>query len=313
MKEISFNNFNYTINTYKALLILSVVIYHFMSAGNEITQWIKQAFSYFQMPVFFGISGYLIKRFLYTISFTELKKKYFYRIVIPYILAYTFYSLIQLSIINPLYTNNHLWFIPAFLIMIFCTYWVEKFNINRYFVFSIALSFTLGWLSFVVPGDGIQIAYYIGDKRYYYYFIFFYFGYLLRNYDAVFTTSIKVNFLIALISGIILFFFVQSATFLYSFSFIIFNLSVILLLIRYAQYKKDVNIPLISDLGSYTLPVYLWHMAPLYLMWKVRDLYHIHGLLYISAFFSLFILMVYLILKTKNTLFNKIFITGTYK
>ncbi|MDP3465857.1 MAG: acyltransferase family protein [Sulfuricurvum sp.] len=305
---------NETLNAIKAILIFLVVIGHLMSGGNELTRLIKEVLSGFRMPLFFGISGFLIKKALFTASASELGNKYYHRIIIPYALAFIVYSIVNLSIINPLYPSNHMWFIPAFLLMIVYIFFIERFNINRLAVLIFAAIFTMPWLAFVHPGSGDEIAYYLGDKRYYYYFVFFYFGYMLRNYSEKLYIPKFIYIFILMTSGYLLFVNnTSAANYLYSINSLLFNLSLILVVIKFAQKYTSLKIPIISDLGSYTLPIYLWHMLPLFLMWKIRDTYHINGFIYLFSYFILLSLLIYIIVKSKDTLFGKIFITGAHK
>jgi fucose 4-O-acetylase-like acetyltransferase len=305
---------NETFNTIKAVLVFLVVLGHLMSAGNELTQFIKQVLSTFRMPLFFGVSGFLIKKSLFSLPASELGNKYYHRIIIPYALAFIVYSIMNMSLLNPLYPVNHMWFIPAFLLMIGYIFFIEKFNINRLAVLVSASVFTMIWLAFVYPGSGKEIAYYFGDKRYYYFFVFFYFGYMLRNYPEKIQISKPIYLILLIVTGFSLFVtYTSIMNYYYSVSFVLFNLSLIFIVINFAQRHTDIKIPIISDLGSYTLPIYLWHMLPLFFMWYIRDTYRINGIIYLFSYFILLSLLIYVIVKSKDTLFNKIFISGTSK
>lgn len=307
-------SWNETLNTIKAFLILSVVIYHLMSAGNPLSKTIVHILGMFQMPLFFGVSGFLIKKSLFTLPTSDLGNKYYHRILVPYILAFITFSIVKMSILNPLYPANHMWFIPAFLLMIGYIFLIERFDINRLAVLAVASSFTMLWLTFVSPGSGEEIAYYLGDKRYYYFFVFLYFGYMLRNYPEKIQIPRLLYTLVLLLGGFDLFIINTSViNYYYSVSFLLFNLSLTFIVITFAQRYTDIKIPIISDLGSYTLPIYLWHMLPLFFMWKLRDTYHIHGIAYLGSYFILLSIMIYLIVKSKDTYFTKVFLTGTHK
>lgn len=307
-------SWNETLNTIKAFLILSVVVYHLMSAGSPVTKIIVNILSMFQMPLFFGVSGFLIKKSLFTFPASELGNKYYHRILIPYFLAFIVFSIVKMSVLNPLYPANHMWFIPAFLLMIGYIFLIERFDINRLAVLVVSAVFTTIWLTFVSPGNGEEIAYYLGDKRYYYFFVFLYFGYMLRNYPEKIQLHRLIYPLIFLFGGFLLFFLNTSVmNYHYSVGFLLFNLSLIFIVITFAQHYTNIKIPIISDLGSYTLPIYLWHMLPLFFMWKLRDIYHIHGIAYLGSYFILLAIMIYLIVKSKDTYFTRVFLTGTYK
>lgn len=303
---------NYTIETIKALLILSVILWHFMSGQNPFTRGLISLLSVFTMPLFFGISGFLLKKELFTKSLSKLLSKYFYRLVIPFIFAYFIFSLVQGTIINPLYPWFHLWYIPAFLLMLIYLYIIEHLNINKLIIFIFSATLTFFWLSFFQEGPSSEFLYYLGDKRYYYYFVFLYFGYLLRNYSETFQIPTWLAFAIFTLSALYLFISNdhKSMNFLHSFNFLLFNLSFIFLTIYLAKRFSNIKIPIISQLGAITLPVYLWHILPLLFIWKLRDIYHINGLLYIGLFIILLTSLIFLIIKSKETRFTKMFITG---
>ncbi|MFA6630026.1 MAG: acyltransferase family protein [Sulfuricurvum sp.] len=307
-------SWNETLNTIKAFLILSVVVYHLMSAGSPVTKIIVNILGMFQMPLFFGISGFLIKKSLFSLPTSELGTKYYRRIIIPYLLAFIVYSIVKMSILNPLYPANHMWFIPAFLLMIGYVFLIERFHFNQLGVLIAASLFTAVWLTFVSPGNGDEIAYYLGDKRYYYFFVFLYFGYILRNYPEKIQLPRLFYPLILLLSGFVLFIIKTSVmNYYYSIGFLLFNLSLTFIIITFAQRHTGIKIPIISNLGSYTLPIYLWHMLPLFFMWKIRDIYHIQGIAYLGSYFILLSVMIYFIVKSKNTYFTRVFLTGTHK
>jgi fucose 4-O-acetylase-like acetyltransferase len=303
---------NNTIDTIKALLILCVILWHLMSGQNSFTKEAIYFLSVFTMPLFFGISGFLLKKELLSKTFAQLLNKYFYRLIIPFIFAYLIFSLLQRTIINPIYPWFHLWFIPAFLLYIIYLYIIEHFDLNKLIVFISLFTLTFFWLSFFKEGPTSEFLYYLGDKRFYYYFVFLFFGYVLRNYPEKFKISLWIVFTAFVLSALYLFVFNSNklSTFLYSLNFLFFNLSFIFLTIYLAKHFTNIKIPIFSKLGAITLPIYLWHVLPLLLTWKLRDMYHINGLLYIGLFFILLAIFIYLILKTKETRFTKILITG---
>lgn len=303
---------NDSFNTIKIVLIILIIIGHLMSGHTHLTHIIKGILSNFRVALFFGVSGYLLKKELFIQPFSSLFEKYFHRLMIPYLFAYFIYSVLEGKIINPLYTDSHLWFIPAFVLMIFYTYIIEHLNLNPIKVFIFLYTLTFLWISFVKPGDSNHIMYYLGDKRYYYFFVFLYFGYILRNYPEKFNFPLWFTAPIVGICGFYLFTLTNQTEpgFIYSLNWLLFRLSLIALTIKIATHFTDIKIPVISNLGSITLPIYLWHMVPLMAMWKLREVYHIVGWQYLILYFLALSALIILIQKTKETKFTKMFITG---
>jgi fucose 4-O-acetylase-like acetyltransferase len=312
LQETTINR-NETLDTVKAVLILLVIIGHLLSAQSPLSFLLHKIIYSFHIPLFLGISGYLIKRSLMSLSLSEIINKYFFRMAIPFLVAFIVFSILNMSL-NLLYPYYHLWFIPAFLLMILYTYIIEKLNIHRLAILLASSLFTVAWLSFYNPGDGKEIAYYFGDKRFYYDFIYFYFGYMLRNYP----TLIRFNFwlyvfFLLLTTYTIFFLHLSLPGFLYSVSSLFFNLSLIFLVITLSLKSTNIRIPIFTALGSYTLPIYLWHILPLLLMIKIKNTYHIDGITYFSLYFLFLAILIYVIVKFKETFITKVFFTGTYK
>lgn len=303
---------NHTINTIKAVLILFVILWHLMSGQNTFTRSIITFIATFTMPLFFGVSGFLLKKELFFKPFLQFLYKYFHRLIVPFIFAYLIFSLVQGQFISLLYPWFHLWFIPAFLFILILIYVFEHMHINKFITLILSASFTLLYLSFFREGPNEEFLYYLGDKHYYYEFVFLYFGYFIRNYSEKFQLSTWKFLIIFILSALYLFLFNEqkSANFVCSLTSLSFNLSLIFLTINFAKHFTNIKIPIISTLGEITLPIYLLHVLPLLLMWKLRDVYYIHGVFFIGLFFVLLTILIYLILKTKDTKFTKIFITG---
>ena len=306
---------NDTFDTLKALLIFSVIIMHLMSGQSHLAHTIMLVISSFYMALFFGISGYLLKREHFTQPFVILSTKYYYRLIIPYLFAYIIFSSYKGEFISFLYPWFHMWFIPAFLLFLLYIYIIEYFNINRTIILLLSIAFTIFWISNFEPGAGNDILYYIGDKRYYYYFVFLYFGYILRNYSEINKFSLFISFIVVGFSGYFIFYFsnYNNFGFLYSLNWISFRLSLIVLVIYFSNRFTNIKIPIISDLGSITLPIYLWHVLPLLLLWNFRDNYNLHGIWYYVVYFLMLSFLILSIQKTKKTYFGKTFIIGEHK
>lgn len=158
---------NRSINAVKGCLILTVVIGHVL-LGTLDGNILRYVIYSFHMPAFFFISGYLFKKDkLCALSFTSLIRKYWKRMLLPWLLAWLVYTSIQMrhdfsvisllsNIANPWY---HLWFIPELMFDICITWSVfrlaknAKNSLSCYvLLFVIALfSFNLYHTQYVLP------------------------------------------------------------------------------------------------------------------------------------------------------------------
>lgn len=152
---------------------------------------------YIQAPILFSSSGFLLqeKTFLNK-KFIDLIKKYFFRLIIPYLIAwsiffiYYYYDLIInhtltiefvfSSIILPEY---HLWFIPSLIAFIIFTWIIKRINISDYLIFIAIILITI--LIVILFNYHILNSYKLFDnlinKYRPDYYIFFFLGYSLRN------------------------------------------------------------------------------------------------------------------------------------
>ena len=130
---------NANIDFLKGILILLVILGHILP-GSIRHNLPRYAIYSFHMPLFIGICGYLLRpSSLGELSFLSLVKKYFFRAILPWIIAFhLFYGLrffnnpINFTTENYLeslryFTPAHLWFIPGFLTYIFLTWLMIKF------------------------------------------------------------------------------------------------------------------------------------------------------------------------------------------
>ena len=305
---------NDTVDTVKGFLILSVILGHLMSGGQPVTRFIIDLLYTFHMALFFGVSGYLLKKELFTLPLVDIGLKYFYRIGIPFILAYVIYSLMKLEIISLLYPWFHLWFIPAFLIMIMYIYFIEKYKIAHSLVLLLTALFTIIWLTLFGPGSSENVLWMLADKRYYYYFVFMYFGFLLRNYfsSKIETRELLMATVIIVISFSLLFLYDAKAhsKLLVAVNFVAFNLALIYVVIGITQKVNTLRVFLITWIGTMTLPIYLWHVLPLVFIRGILKEYELSGVVQMILYICLLSILLFLINGFRKTSFGRVCITG---
>ncbi len=195
----------------RGLLMVLVVLSHCLPPSLPVFVLFS-----FHMPLFLGISGFLIKReFICQASVGQIIQKYLFRMLIPWLIAVGVYLIWRIShgvsirfseeILYPYY---HLWFVPALLAMVLLVKGVESARIHWKLVAVVSLAMCLGWyLFYKEPSDNPSIPwlYWLGDKRLYGYFGFFYLGYLLRS-GIIRLPAIPqaITFVVAVISLVVL-------------------------------------------------------------------------------------------------------------
>lgn len=129
---------SHTIDFVKGLLIIFVVIGHAIpgTLKESLVRWLIYSF---HMPLFMGVSGFLVNGDkLNKLTWKEFATKYLHRIIIPWILAVSFfyivtsvgsYSVISLvkAFIKPYY---HLWFGIAYCVYLLITKVLQEFTIG---------------------------------------------------------------------------------------------------------------------------------------------------------------------------------------
>ncbi|MDO9207679.1 MAG: acyltransferase family protein [Sulfuricurvum sp.] len=301
--------YNHTLDATKGILILLVIFGHILS-GGELSGYIKYSIYAFHMPLFFGISGFMLKKELFSIPFTDLTKKYFHRLIIPFIFAYVVYSLIEVQLFDPLYPWFHLWFVPAFLLFILYLYIIEYFKINILLMLLISFTFSILWTGYYSFKAEIDGFYFMGDKRFYYDFVFLLFGYYLRNYAKLFNLNWLILSILFVCSAIDVFILNSQAeiTFIYSASWVVFNLSLIYITLRLASIFSSIKIPLINQIGQASLPIYLWHIVPLLIVQEIFT-----GYFYLLSYLVGVSVIIGIVLRLRETKFGKVILFGSGK
>jgi fucose 4-O-acetylase-like acetyltransferase len=189
---------NPNIDLVKGALILLVILGHIIP--GTLSERFSRYFIYsFHMPLFIGISGYLIlDSKLKDYTFVQLVKKYWSRVLFPWLIAVNVYFLINnfSSIINTrtivleeylnayLYPYYHLWFILGFLGYIFLTWFLLKRGVKLWqilivsFVLSLVSKYRMLTSQNELVMDIINYIHY--DLRLFFY-VFFVLGMFLRK------------------------------------------------------------------------------------------------------------------------------------
>ncbi len=132
-----FSKRNPNIDFLKGLLIFLVIAGHLLSGSirGSLPRYLIYSF---HMPLFIALTGYLIRpEGLLSLTFPALIRKYFYRLLLPWLLALQiFYLVNHLGCLDTLSLSSylssywdiyfHLWYIPGLLVWIFLSYFLLK-------------------------------------------------------------------------------------------------------------------------------------------------------------------------------------------
>lgn len=285
------------IDRLRGWLIILVLIGHIV-LGSVHDNVIRYSIYAFHMPLFIGLTGYLInaetlKRSL--ISQTAIR--YWWRVLFPFAFTFVFFTAILmvhafeegrittkllLSFFHSPY--YHLWFVPTLVI------WVVAFSLLL--KSKISLSYTLLFfllVSFVWAGvptaEHWPVVASVLSKKVIYFFSFFLFGAWLRtsssrNLRAIFSDfKVLPLTLIVACAGLYLLNIGFEKSVLRAAVWLLMNIALITLLIDMSISNTRIKPSFISEMGRHSLPIYLWHFAPLFVL-KGLDIHHTHILAY---------------------------------
>lgn len=128
-----------------------------------------------------------------------------------------------------------------------------------------------------------------GDKRFYYFFTYYFIGY----YYASRKPSLNNDYLvISLIVGTILYGFSESEI-LIGLGKTVANISIILLTLSFCV-NSDYKSSFLAKIGRVSLPIYLWHVAPLLILKKLpitENIYYLSSMIIFTIFIYALILL----------------------
>jgi fucose 4-O-acetylase-like acetyltransferase len=285
------NERNEAFDAIKGLLIVFVILGHVL-LGSISENLGREIIYFFHMPLFLAVTGYFVKDTLLKQAPLDILKKYTHRMLIPFIVAFIFYTTVTLFLGDSLtfktvvakflYPYYHLWYVPAVMLFIFYIKILE--SIPRTSSALVLVFFSLLVVFFEGHGQHMHdgtVYKLLGDKRFYYFFIYFYAGYYLSsrqlNIDKDMTLSIFVI-------GLLCYGYSDNA-FLIGLGKSVANISMILLLLssfKNAVYKSS----FLGVIGKVSLPIYLWHVLPLIILKKlpisVFEYYSLSAFIFIS-------------------------------
>ncbi len=255
----------------KGILIILVIIGH-MKTESLIDGYLHFTIYSFHLTLLIGISGFLLnQRFIENSTISNLFKKYFLRLLLPWLIAWPiFYILwnqpislerIILLFFFPIY---HLWFVPALFLYIILVWVFKKCKLQNHSILIISIVISLAWYFIFLSGSielssSFKFLYKYVNRLRPFYFCFFVYGLYLRNTDIDFKYFNYIGILVISIFIVrVLFFYSNKIITLdfYFFNFALISFSV--LLIRKIKFEK---FKVIKWIGKQSLPIYLWHFA----------------------------------------------------
>ncbi|MBY8088335.1 acyltransferase family protein [Vibrio fluvialis] len=297
----------------KGFLILLVILGHVL-LGSIDKNLDREIIYFFHMPLFLAITGFFISEQVTSSSIREICSKYYARLIVPFLIAFIFYTSLKFfthelevkSIVSSiLYPYYHLWYVPAMLLFIIYTKYINVLRGKNLTLFNIVLIVCATTTVFFESyGQNIsnEIIYkLLGDKRFYYFYSYFYLGYLLSKTKRSLPTEVLITLLTL---SVMLYSYAQSSLVI-GLGKVIANASLICIVINILQNSTNYTSMFLAKIGQVSLPIYLWHIAPIIILKKLNlsnDVYYLSSMLT----FSVFIIMAIQV-KGKSRLIDKYF------
>jgi fucose 4-O-acetylase-like acetyltransferase len=278
----------------KGILMIFVIWGHLIPKGvyGDITAFLIYSF---HMPLFLGLSGYLINsKFIELSNYKELWSKYAKKVLLFWGLAWIIYGLMEHFVMGRFYSvqdviyflffpGMHLWYIPALLFYINLLYLFKKMGWHDwkilFFSFALAIlsvynfEYVHVWTDWyqTIPGD-----FYLNYRPQY--FFFFMLGYSIKKFKLEKSTAAYLKLMLPLLIGmrVITFYLPALNREFYTWDFYLLNIVLIVLIFPYFNqnelFERKLKISKlfriiykpIMWLGINSLHIYLWHALAKY-------------------------------------------------
>ncbi|ENJ2863932.1 acyltransferase family protein [Vibrio parahaemolyticus] len=280
----------------KGLLIILVILGHVL-LGSISENVGREAIYFFHMPIFLAISGFYISDHILSCSIADVFKKYKNKLIIPFCVAFIFYTSLKIIIngeldfktivFSFLYPFYHLWYVPAVLIFIFYIRIINAIKIRCsilfYFICFVFFASTIYFEGYGQDAFQGTVYHLLGDKRFYYFFSYFYLGYLLSKFKF----KMSFDFIIASLLLSFVVYTYSDAPLILGLAKFTANISLILIFITLFGFGANYFSSFFSKVGMVSLPIYLWHVLPILFLKKISlndSEYYSFSLVVISIF-----------------------------
>lgn len=322
---------NPNIDLLRGWLILLVVVGHIV-LGSVHDNFVRYAIYAFHMPLFIGLTGYLINpEKLIASSLFAVISRYWWRIGLPFALAFIFFTgillfhahqeqrldqaLLMSYVVTPYY---HLWFVPTLILWVLAFWLLLKLRASLLFVLVIALTTSVLWAA--IPDYDLP-AYVdvLLSKKVFYFFSFFLFGAWLRTAKGqrilhkLMVVKVLPVAVVLMSASIYLVQIGAGQSVLKALAWLIMNITFIAIGVHWARLfqhprtgaakpvsKGPVSKVLIA-MGRISLPIYLWHVVPMFLL-KGYDLHQSNPALYYAISIASVSLIVAILIRLEGKL-----------
>ncbi len=326
---------NVAIDQLRGGLIALVIVGHIV-LGSVHDNIIRYAIYAFHMPLFIVLTGYLINTpLLLRQSMSATLSRYWQRVLKPFVVAFIFFTSVLafhawqenrldsgwlvFSFVSPYY---HLWFVPTLVIWVVGLAIILKTKMPLWFALFVSVAFSLLWGS-VASDELPKLVALLQSKKVVYFFSFFLLGVKLRQLQAEGRLQALGRYMPVLIlvcgSTALVYMLGMGAvkTPIKAIAWYALNVSLFLIALNWIYKVGSVSHadvvqksqPVVSFaqsaaqqfemMGRLSLPIYLWHVLPLFLL-KGFDVHETHTLIYYLTGSVLCIAVVWLVGHFEN-------------
>lgn len=292
LQELKFNSETKIfpgLNGVKGLLILVVVLTHCLPPSM-----VLYFLYFFHMPLFMGISGFLLKRTAFQNGYMDYFKKVFNRLIIPWFIATVIFlpfrmseaPVTPLSLYDSIYPYYHLWYIPSYLLAATICFCILKWKFRVWPVLLVTVLVTIVWYVIyrypILPANDASIfllkypvdiykrslvpvkelpLYWLGEKRVFSYIFFFITGFCLRNLFIENKLKLWHSIILIAASFVALLFLIVNrfSNIITVWPYLIFNISLVILVVVYIAPQKWMQNKLFLKVNELSLGIYLFH------------------------------------------------------
>lgn len=326
---------NPRVDLLRGWLILLVIVGHIV-LGSVHEQFVRYAIYAFHMPLFIGLTGYLLNPDkLANSSLFSVGVRYWWRVGLPFLIAFSFFTgilflhaqqemrfnsdMVLGYLVTPYY---HLWFVPTLILWVLGFWLLLKLRFPLVLALLGSLAVTAVWSMFASAALPDLVALLV-SKKVVYFFSFFLLGAWLRT-DAgsrwlrsVTMINVLPPAVILISAAIYLMHIGPEKSVLKGVAWLTMNCVLILISVKWIQARVSVkankttqhgliNHTLVA-MGRVSLPIYLWHVVPMFLL-KGWDIHQTQTWLYYAVSVVGVSLIVAILLKMegKNRLTDKL-------
>lgn len=271
----------------KGGLIILVIAGHLLPGEfhANLARWIIYSF---HMPLFTAVSGYLFSwEKMREFRFADVVRKYWRRPVLPWLVALAVYAAVDTapgSLLSAAYWAGflghfirpffHLWFIAAYLFWVLLSWALLHLRLSLPWILLTGslLSFGSELLRHWIPPltgnhfSGADTFLYTLHPNYY---VFFVLGGFFRRYNAGLPVGWVVPATLLLLTAEVLLFYYPNEP-AEAVVFFLYNFCLIRLMVAFVEGRPSRHYRLPEWIGVHSLAIYLWHVLPLIIVFRLH-------------------------------------------